>query len=136
MLFRNNQAIHVSSPQMQWPTGDTMNTEPLGGEPRERRTETRSAAERYYSVQFTTKSLASFYQFKLWNISSKGLCILVKEGSDVLNHLNVGDTLDMAYYLTDSQGIHENLKTQIKHITKNDNGRFQGHFMVGLSILS
>ena len=108
--------------------------QPHGNTP-ERRAETRATAERYYSVQFTTKGLASFYQFKLWNISSKGICILVKEGSDVLNHLNVGDTLEMTYYLADTQGIHENLKTQIKHITKNDDGRFQGHFMVGLSIL-
>ena len=46
----------------------------------ERRSETRAAAERYYSVQFTTEGLASVYQFKLWNISSKGMCILVKEG--------------------------------------------------------
>jgi hypothetical protein len=112
-----------------------MTTEQLRGGTPERRTETRSAAERYYSVQFTTQGLASYYQFKLWNISKKGICILVKEGSDVLNHLEVGDTLEMTYYLADTQGAHENLKTQIKHITKNDNGRFQGHFMVGLSIL-
>ena len=100
----------------------------------ERRSETRSADDRYYSVQFTTSGLSSFYQFKLWNISPKGMCILVKEGSEVLKHLKVGDTLEMTYYLTDSQGAHEDLKTQIKHITKNEDGRFQGHFLVGLSI--
>ncbi len=101
----------------------------------ERRSETRAAANRYYSVQFTTEGLPSYYQFKLWNISPKGMCILVKEESQVLKYLNVGDTLEMTYYLTDSQGAHENLKTQIKHITQNENGRFQGHFMVGLSII-
>ncbi len=102
----------------------------------ERRSETRATAERYYSVQFTTKGLASFYQFKLWNISPKGMCILVKEDSEILNHLNVGDTIAMTYYLTDSQGVQENLKTQIKHITKNEDGRFKGHCLVGLSILA
>ena len=48
---------------------------------------------------------------------------------------DLGDTIEMTYYLTDSQGAHENLTTQIKHITKNEKGRFQGHYMVGLSIM-
>ena len=116
-------------------TGDIMSTEQLHGDTPERRSETRAAADRYYSVQFTTSGLASYYQFKLWNISSSGMCILVKEGSEVLNHLKVGNEIAMTYYLTDTQGVHENLKTEIKHITKNDNGKFQGHYMVGLSIL-
>jgi hypothetical protein len=101
----------------------------------DRRSEERSTAERYYSVQFTTTGLASYYQFKLWNISAKGLCILVKEGSEVLNHLAVGDTIKMTYNPADGQGSQENLKTQIKHITKSVDGRFQGHFLVGLSII-
>lgn len=116
-------------------TGDAMNTtHPQDRQP-ERRSEERSDTDRYYSVQFTTSGLSSFYQFKLWNISSSGLCILVKEGSDIIDHLNVGDTLDMTYYLTGRQGAQENLKTQIRHITKNDQGRFQGHFLVGLAIV-
>ena len=107
----------------------------LPGDTPERRSEVRAVDERYYSVQFTTQGLASFYQFKLWNISKKGMCILVKEESQVLEHIKVGETIEMIYYLTDSQGAHETMRTQIKHITKNDKGRFQGHFMVGLSIL-
>jgi CRISPR/Cas system-associated protein Cas7 (RAMP superfamily) len=113
---------------------NAMNANEKSGNTPERRSEIRSVDERYYSVQFTTQGLASFYQFKLWNISKKGMCILVKEGSQVLEHLKVGDTIEMTYYLTDSQGAHENLTTQIKHITKNEKGRFQGHYMVGLSI--
>jgi len=101
----------------------------------ERRSEKRATDSRYYSVQFTTQGLDSFYQFKLWNISPKGMCILVKEHSEVLNHLKVGDTLDMTYYLTDSKGAFENLKTQIKHITKNEDGRFRGHYLIGLAII-
>jgi hypothetical protein len=112
---------------------NVMEKDELSEDTPERRSETRAMDDRYYSVQFTTKGLASFYQFKLWNISSKGMCILVKEDSKVLKHLKVGDTIEMTYYLTDSQGAHENMKTQIKHITKNESGRFQGHYMVGLS---
>lgn len=112
-----------------------MGTNDLNGDSPERRSETRTEAERYYSVQFTTEGLASFYQFKLWNISANGMCILVKEGSEVLKHIKVGDTIDMTYYLADSQGVHEDMRTQIRHITKNEGGRFRGHFMVGLFIL-
>ncbi len=112
-----------------------MDSDHLYDDSPDRRSEERSLAERYYSVQFTTNGLASFYQFKLWNISTKGLCILVKEGSEVLNHLAVGDTIEMTYYMADGQGGQENFQTQIKHITKSEDGRFQGHFLVGLSII-
>lgn len=101
----------------------------------ERRSEARAADSQYYSVQFTTEGLASVYQFKLWNVSPKGLCILIKEDSAVLNHLSVDDTIEMTYYRADSPGAFDKLKTQIKHITKNENGRFKGHFLVGLAIL-
>lgn len=111
-----------------------MGTNDLSGDRSDRRSESRSEADRYYSVQFTTKSLASYYQFKLWNISPKGMCILVVEGSEVLKHIHVGETITMTYYLTDAQMGQEKLETQIKHITKSEDGRFQGHFLVGLSI--
>lgn len=101
----------------------------------ERRSEIRASDSRYFSVQFTTEGLDSIYQFKLWNISSKGLCILIKEDSEVLNHLAVDDTIEMTYNLADSPGSCEKLRTQIKHITKNEDGRFKGHFLVGLAIL-
>ena len=100
----------------------------------ERRSEVREIAKRYYSVQFTTKGLDTFYQFKLWNISQKGLCILVKEDSAVLNHLVVGNTHEMTFYLADAKGECEKYHTRIIHITKNENGRFQGHVLVGLAI--
>ena len=102
--------------------------------PVERRSEQRSPADRYYSVQFSLSGLKTQYQFKTWNISQKGLCILVKEGSAVLNHLNTGDVLDMTYYVNEPLGALENLQTRIQHITMNDTGRFKGHYLIGLSI--
>ena len=111
-----------------------MNSEQENAGAPERRSEKRNAAERYYSVQFTTKSLSSYYQFKIWNMSPNGMCILVKEDSDVLNHINVGDRLEMTYFIADSMGASDRLNTQIKHITKNEDGRFKGHCLVGLSI--
>jgi hypothetical protein len=102
--------------------------------PAERRVETRSPADRYYSVQFSVAGLKSHYQFKTWNISQKGLCILVKEDSAVLEHIHAGDVLEMTYYASDPMVTQETLKTRIQHITMNDSGRFKGHYLVGLSI--
>lgn len=115
--------------------GISMGVDDLSGNSSDRRSELRSEAERFYSVQFTTKSLGSHYQFKLWNISPKGLCILVKTQSEVLNHLNVGDTLEMTYYPSEAHKGQAVLNTQIKHITESEDGRFEGHCLVGLSIL-
>jgi predicted transglutaminase-like protease len=63
------------------------------------------------------------------------MCLLVREDSDVVKCLQVGDTLDMKYYTSDASLPPENLTTQIKHVTKEDEGRFQGHYLVGLYIL-
>jgi hypothetical protein len=101
----------------------------------EKRAEERKPAEPYYSVEFTPRGLASAYQFKIWNISSRGLCILVKETSQILKHIKVGDINQMTYYRTDSVMQTETLKTEIKHISRDEAGRFPGHFLVGLAIL-
>jgi hypothetical protein len=103
--------------------------------PVERRTEQRSPADRYYSVRFNVSGLKPQYQFKTWNISENGLCILVKEGAEILHHLRAGDVLNMTYYANEPQGVLENLRTRIKHNTLNESGRFKGHCLVGLAIV-
>ena len=63
--------------------GEAMEIEDPRGQNPERRSEDRSVAGKFYSVQFTAQGLETHYQFKLWNISQKGMCILVKEDSAV-----------------------------------------------------
>ena len=101
----------------------------------EKRSEPRCIIDRYYSVEFWLSGCSFVYQFRIWNISSKGICVLVKEDSDLLNHVKVGDILNLKYYTTDSSKPIEFLKTEIKHITKDEQGRFKGVYLVGLSIL-
>ena len=103
--------------------------------PKERRSEPRSIVDKYYSVEFSLGDMAFVYQFKIWDISSRGLSVLVKEGSDLLKHLKVGEVLRLKYYSTDSSKPTEYLKTQIRHITKDQRARFKGHYLVGLLIL-
>ena len=101
----------------------------------EKRSEPRTELEKYHSVEFHLADLDFIYQFKIWNMSSKGMCLLVREDSDVLKHLKVGNVLDMKCYTTDISLPPENLKIQIKHITQDEQGRFKGHYLVGLLVL-
>lgn len=100
----------------------------------EKRSEERTFSDEYFSVQFHPKGLPSVYQFKIRNISSKGLCILIKDDSKVLEHINVGDSMDMTYYRKDSMMNTQIMQTRIKHISKGKPGYFEGHHMVGLEI--
>ena len=101
----------------------------------ERRCEPRTKADQYYSVEFSVPGATYAYQFRIWDLSSEGICVVVKNDSDLLKHLKVGEVLNMKYYTTDSSSQTEYLKTQIKHITKDEQGRFKGHTLVGLLIL-
>lgn len=111
-----------------------MKTNSFNNSSRDRRPESRIILDRYYSVEFRLKETGNVYQFKLRDMSSKGLGILVNKGSAVLKHLKVGDTLDMKYFPPESAGISESLKTQIAHITQKDDEPFKGHFLIGLFI--
>jgi len=59
---------------------------------------------------------------------------LVKEDSDILARLKAGDTLNVRYYSTDLIYHSEYLETLIRHITKIDQGRLKGRYLVGLEI--
>ena len=102
---------------------------------KEKRSEPRTVKDKYYSVEFSIAEKAFVYQFKIWDISKKGMCILVKEDSAILTHMQIGDVLDMRYYTPGSSKPTDYLKTEIKHVTKNDKGRFKGHCLVGISLL-
>ncbi len=105
------------------------------GNPEEKRSELRTVLNRFYSVEFQLKGTGNLYHFKLRDISSKGLGILVNEDSAVLQHLKVSDILGMKYYPPESSSPPEFLKTQVMHISKKEEEPFKGHFLIGLSII-
>ena len=90
---------------------------------------------RFHSAEFSIRGLELSYQFKIWNLSPVSMCVLVKEDSDILGRLRVGDTMVVRYYPCDSSSPCECQKTAIRHITRSDHGRFEGHYVVGLEIL-
>ena len=101
----------------------------------DKRSEARSRAGKYSSVEFSTNKEALTYQFKIRDIASSGIGILVNEGSAVLKSLKVGDVLNMKYYPLNLADQPEYIDTEIKHITKDEKGRFKGHYLVGLLVL-
>ena len=112
-----------------------MNDQDPNNDTLDRRFDPRHPPAKYYSVQFSLKELAYIYQFKIWNESSHGLCILISEDSDVLTHIHVGDVIEMKYYVSEAVGTTQEFKTEIRHITKQESGRFRRHYLVGLLIL-
>ena len=87
--------------------------------------------DRYHSVEISIEGLDLPYQFKIWDASSDTFGVLIKEGSNILSLLHVGDEMEVVYYSSDSV-----LKTRtfIKYIIRNDEGRLKGHYMVGLKM--
>lgn len=111
-----------------------MDQDTSGNQAAEKRSEKRKRIDQYYSVEFLVKDLGRVYQFKIWDLSSKGMCILVKDDSKVLEHLKVGEVVKMKYYHAETLSPAEHVETKVKHITKEETGRFKGHHMIGLAI--
>jgi hypothetical protein len=101
----------------------------------EKRTEPRIILDQYYSVEFSLPGTRNIYKFKLRDLSTSGLCILVNETSAVLTHLKVGETLDMTYHPPEHSTPVASLKTKIIHITKTEQAPIKGHYLVGLAII-
>lgn len=99
-----------------------------------RRSEPRTIVDLYYSVEFSIDGLDLIYQFIIYDISQRGICILVKEDSPVLREMSVGDIFNMKYYPIKLLGPTEYLKTEIRHITKEQSGRYKNHYLVGLCV--
>ena len=87
---------------------------------------------KFYSVQFSLNNTGPTYLFKLRNTPKNGLYVLVKENSNIFKQLKVGDILNIKY---NPMGSFDSsiLKTLIN--SKNSNGGFNGHSMIGLSII-
>jgi hypothetical protein len=99
----------------------------------ENRADSRNILNQFYSVQFAVNDRGPAYLFKLRDISSKGMCILVKEDSFVLKQLQVGDILNMKFNQSEPLNSSTSLKTQIT--SKYPHYHIPGHFLVELSIV-
>lgn len=90
--------------------------------------------EIFYSVEFMIEGFPYLFQFKIRNTPQRSMFILVKESSDILSRLKKGDIIKMKYYSSVSNYYME-LETKIQSISLKDQGRFRGHYAIGLKIL-
>lgn len=88
----------------------------------------------YHSVEFLIHELAYTYQFKIWNMDPRSMHIIIKEDSDILNCLKVGNRFRIRCYSAEMLSSSKLLETEVKNITKDDEGKFKGHYIVHLSI--
>ena len=91
-------------------------------------------SEKFYSVEFMIEGFPYLFQFKIWSTPEMPMFILVKESSDILSRLKEGDIIKMKYYSSVSNYYME-LETEIESISLKDQGRFRGHYAIGLNIL-
>ncbi len=102
---------------------------------RERRSEPRTRSDEYHSAEFIFDEAELHYQYRIWDTGSSSMCVLIKENSEILRLLEVGKTLKVRYYSQKSPLPSEALTTVVRHVTRNDQGKFKGHFLVGLEIV-
>lgn len=92
------------------------------------------AFQKYQSVEFSIQGLEYLHQFPIWNSEPASMFVLVKEDSEIVGRLKVGDVVKMKYYTDDTVCPTRYVDTEIRHITKDDEGRFKGHYRVVLGL--
>lgn len=91
--------------------------------------------DQYSSIEIAINNNEPAYMFKIRNIPSLGVGILVKEGSALLRHLRVGDTLNLKYNPFEASDLPKYLKTEIRYITEYDQIRSHKHYLVNFTVL-
>jgi hypothetical protein len=86
-----------------------------------------------YFVELASQAINPAYIFKIRDFKALGTGILVKSNSPILNYLTVGDVIDLKYQQIDNPKEAKYIKTEIKQITKYDEGKYHGHHIVCLS---
>ena len=103
--------------------------------PTEKRLQARRSPEGFSSASIKLIGVP-LYQFKLKDTSNNGASILVKDDSFMINYLKVGKALNINFSSDHRSDHNGNFESQIKHITKVDSGRYKGHYLVGVRIVS
>jgi hypothetical protein len=102
----------------------------------EHRSEPREILKEFHSVQFAIGKVGPVYMFKLRDLSSQGMCILVRQDSAVLKMLKVGDEMEMEFFRPETRLPTEQLRTKVRHISSPEGAnQVKGHCRVGFSIV-
>lgn len=113
---------------------ETMTSDPKIKTSKERRTWTRRTKLRNYRVEI--KLIAQpIYQFKVRDISEKGAGLLVKDDSEFLKLIEVGQVVDADFISPTGKMPSGLYKVEIRHITRHAKGELRGHGVVGVFII-
>lgn len=88
----------------------------------------------FSSIEFRIHSMGTIYLSRLWQTDDGETCFLIKEGSAVLNHLNVGDEINARFLSGRFGGVPQQLATRIDGIRRETVGRFKGHHLIALAM--
>jgi hypothetical protein len=110
-----------------------METEDL--DTQELRLEIREAASEFAAVELKPSTSALSYVFKLRDLSSSGLGLLVKKDSGLLNYIRTQDIMVVKYHKGNSAIEPQYIKVQVRHISTPINGKPENHVVVGLLVL-
>ena len=101
----------------------------------EKRSAARSLATGSHGAEIKLTGVP-LYQFKLKDISPDGAGILVKDDSAMINHLEVGQALKIKFLGDSGSDLDGYYQSKIKHITKINERRYKGHYLVGVKMLA
>lgn len=104
------------------------------GMPFERRTTPRSTRLRNYRIEIKLVG-EPVYQFRVRDVSLKGAGILVKDDSAFLAMIEVGQVLEVNFISPRGSEPAGYFRAEIKHISNLKQSRYQGHRLIGISIL-
>jgi hypothetical protein len=88
----------------------------------------------FQSVEVTFDGIECSHQFRIWNGEPCSMFVLVKHSSEIKDRFKVGEVIKMKYYTNDSNGRTKMMDTKIQQIIKEEQGRFRGHYVVGLAL--
>ena len=101
---------------------------------KDRRASSRRIKIRNYRVEIMLIG-QPIYQFKVRDVSLKGAGFLVKEDSNFLNLIEVGQIVDAKFLSPTGDSPSGMYKAEIKHITKPAEGKYRGHHLVGIYLV-
>jgi hypothetical protein len=91
--------------------------------------------DHYQSVEFSVEGVhVPNRRCRIWHIHPQSNVILIRNDSNIAPHMRVGAKLKTKYYFPGRSypdGVGE---TTIKEISREEQGRFKGHFLVDLEL--
>ena len=102
----------------------------------ERRMISRDSASSEHMVEFAFPGVP-VYQLKVKDISETGIGVVVRSDSKFLDLIKTGQELDIKLLAPqEARKKQEFYKAKISHITTLENGKFKGHQLVALELIS